>query len=96
MKIFQVTAVALVIASMSIGNLSAQTNTPSTGPSGHVHLPGVNPQLPTLFLIGDSTVRNGHGTGTGGQWGWGDFLAPYFDTNKICVAREIVFGSSAM
>jgi rhamnogalacturonan acetylesterase len=47
-----------------------------------------NPKLPSLFLIGDSTVRNGQGTGTGGQWGWGDFLAPYFNTNKINVVNR--------
>jgi hypothetical protein len=27
--------------------------------------------LPTLFHIGDSTVRNGSGTGANVQWGWG-------------------------
>ncbi|MGC4074293.1 MAG: GDSL-type esterase/lipase family protein [Nibricoccus sp.] len=31
-----------------------------------------NPALPSLFLIGDSTVRNGQGDGSNGQWGWGE------------------------
>jgi rhamnogalacturonan acetylesterase len=26
---------------------------------------------PTLYLIGDSTVKNGQGRGDGGLWGWG-------------------------
>ena len=42
-----------------------------------------NPDLPTLFLIGDSTVRNGRGDGANGQWGWGepivDVLRPVED-----------------
>ena len=54
-----------------------------------------NPNLPSLFLIGDSTVRNGSGTGTGGQWGWGDFLAPYFDTNRINVVNRALGGTSS-
>jgi lysophospholipase L1-like esterase len=55
----------------------------------------LNPKLPSLFLIGDSTVRNGSGTGTGGQWGWGDFLAPYFNTNKINVVNRALGGTSS-
>ncbi len=39
-----------------------------------------NPSLPTLFLIGDSTVRNGRGDGANGQWGWGEPLVDHFDT----------------
>ena len=51
--------------------------------------------LPTLFLVGDSTVRNGFGDGQekGGQWGWGDFLAPYFDTGKLNVCNRAVGGT---
>ncbi len=51
--------------------------------------------LPSLFLIGDSTVRNGRGDGQekGGQWGWGDFVAPYFDTEKINVVNRAVGGT---
>ena len=59
-----------------------------------VNLPA-NPQLPSLFLIGDSTVRNGHGRGDGGQWGWGDFLAPFFDTNRINVVNRALGGTSS-
>lgn len=54
-----------------------------------------NPTLPTLFLIGDSTVRNGRGNGAGGQWGWGDFLEPYFDAQKINVVNRAVGGTSS-
>jgi lysophospholipase L1-like esterase len=51
--------------------------------------------LPTLYLVGNSTVRNGRGDGAGNQWGWGDFIAPYFDTTKINVVNRAVGGLSA-
>jgi lysophospholipase L1-like esterase len=50
---------------------------------------------PTLFLVGNSTVRNGRGDGALGQWGWGDFIAPLFDTTKINVLNRAVGGLSA-
>jgi len=52
-------------------------------------------KLPTLWLIGDSTVRNGRGDGAGGQWGWGDELAPYFEAAKINVVNRAVGGTSS-
>ncbi|MDQ2665555.1 MAG: GDSL-type esterase/lipase family protein, partial [Gemmatimonadota bacterium] len=54
-----------------------------------------NRALPTLYLVGNSTVRNGHGDGAGNQWGWGDYIAPYFDTTKINVLNRAVGGLSA-
>jgi lysophospholipase L1-like esterase len=54
-----------------------------------------NTNLPSLFLIGDSTVRNGQGKGDGGQWGWGDQLAPFFDTGKINVVNRALGGTTA-
>jgi lysophospholipase L1-like esterase len=54
-----------------------------------------NPSLPTLFLIGDSTVRNGHGDGANGQWGWGEPIVDYFDPAKINVVNRAVGGLSS-
>jgi lysophospholipase L1-like esterase len=51
----------------------------------------INPQLPTLFIIGDSTVRNG----TAGQQGWGDPIAAYFDRAKINVVNRAIGGRSS-
>jgi lysophospholipase L1-like esterase len=51
--------------------------------------------LPTLFLVGNSTVRNGRGDGAGGQWGWGDYIKPFFDTTRINVVNRAVGGLSA-
>src|SRR5215213_5698897 len=50
---------------------------------------------PTLYLIGDSTVRNGDGTGRNGQWGWGSYIAGYFDTGKISVQNHAMGGRSS-
>lgn len=50
---------------------------------------------PTLYIIGDSTVRNGSGTGSNGQWGWGSFMAQYFDTTKISVENHAMGGRSS-
>jgi len=52
-------------------------------------------EKPTLFLIGDSTVKNGKGKGDGGLWGWGSFLHEYFDTTKITVKNEALGGTSS-
>jgi rhamnogalacturonan acetylesterase len=49
----------------------------------------------TLFLIGDSTVRNGRGDGANGQWGWGEALAAYFDSGKIAVVNRARGGRSS-
>ena len=54
-----------------------------------------NTNLPSLFIIGDSTVRNGRGRGDGGQWGWGDELAIFFDTSKINVVNRALGGTTS-
>jgi lysophospholipase L1-like esterase len=54
-----------------------------------------NPKLPTLFIIGDSTVRNGQGDGRNGQWGWGDVIGVYFDPSKINVVNWALGGRSS-
>ena len=54
-----------------------------------------DPKLPTLWLVGDSTVRNGHGDGAGGQWGWGEPLVAYFDPAKINVVNRAIGGRSS-
>jgi rhamnogalacturonan acetylesterase len=54
-----------------------------------------NPDLPTLFLIGDSTVRNGRADGANGQWGWGEPIVAYFDPAKLNVVNRAVGGLSS-
>lgn len=53
------------------------------------------PGLRSVFLIGDSTVRNGSGDGSNGQWGWGDYLAKNLDTKRINVVNRAVGGLSS-
>jgi lysophospholipase L1-like esterase len=52
---------------------------------------------PTLFLIGDSTVRHGvNGNGDeDGRWGWGSFLHNLFDTTKVAVENRALGGTSS-
>jgi len=49
----------------------------------------LNPALPTLFIVGDSTARNQ------ADLGWGDHLAHYFDTSRINVANRAIAGHSS-
>lgn len=45
-------------------------------------------QKPAVFIIGDSTVKNGQGNGAGGLWGWGRELPAFFiDLNEL-VAKQ--------
>jgi lysophospholipase L1-like esterase len=58
-----------------------QSNVPKDAP--------LNPKLPTLFIVGDSTARNG------ADLGWGDHFAALFDTGKINVANRARAGRSS-
>jgi lysophospholipase L1-like esterase len=49
------------------------------------------PKLPTLFIVGDSTVK----TGTKGQQGWGDPVGALFDKTKIKVENHAIGGRSS-
>lgn len=50
---------------------------------------------PKFYLIGDSTVKNGKGKGDGGLWGWGNYIAAYFDTTKVSVENDALGGTSS-
>jgi lysophospholipase L1-like esterase len=75
------------------------TPVPDGAPGGGKYSPPTpaNSALPTLWLIGDSTVRNG--TGGDGmnqqQWGWGAPLVMYFDLDKINVVNRAFGGTSS-
>ncbi len=51
-----------------------------------------NAALPTLHIVGDSTVRSG---GKNGMWGWGERIAPFFDAKKINVVNHAIGGRSS-
>ncbi len=50
---------------------------------------------PVLYIIGDSTVKNGDGSGKNGQWGWGTVIDMHFDTNRISVQNHAIGGRSS-
>lgn len=51
---------------------------------------------PVLFLVGNSTMRNGTlGNGNNGQWGWGFFAHMFFDESKITVENQALGGTSS-
>lgn len=52
-------------------------------------------QNPVLFLVGNSTMRNGtRGDGSNGQWGWGYYANQYFDAKRITVENQALGGMS--
>lgn len=80
--------------------LPAAVNTDPSVTARNLVLPQpANPALPSLILIGDSTVRNGRddgqGQGPAGQWGWGNPVAAYFDHSKINVVNRAIGGLSS-
>jgi lysophospholipase L1-like esterase len=58
-----------------------QSSTPKDAP--------LNPKLPTIFIVGDSTARNG------ADLGWGDHFAALFDTSKVNIANRARAGRSS-
>lgn len=58
-------------------------------------MPPANSALPSLILIGDSTIRNGHGRGDQNQWGWGAPIADLFDPARINVVNRAIGGLSS-
>jgi len=86
----------LVLALLHAALLGAQTANPAMllGQGGNAQ--PANPALPTLWIIGDSTVRNGNGSNPGnGQWGWGAPIEYYFDRSKINVVNRAIGGTSS-
>ncbi len=47
-------------------------------------------EKPTIYLIGDSTVRNSNKD----TWGWGSLLANYFDSTKVIINNQAMAGRS--
>jgi len=82
----------LLLAALLPSILHAQTpEAPPDTPAQH-NLPtdaALNPTLPTLFIVGDSTARNGS------NLGWGDHVAPLFDTRRINIANRAIAGRSS-
>jgi len=54
-----------------------------------------NNSLDNVFLVGDSTVRNGAGDGSNDEWGWGDLLTEQLENKKVNVINRAVGGFSS-
>ena len=53
-------------------------------------------QNPVLFLVGNSTMRNGTlGNGKNGQWGWGYYAEDFFNKEMITVENQALGGTSS-
>ncbi len=95
---FKITVHTVIIVCVLSTRVFAQTPLPS--PSAPAVLPSaaahytLNTNLPTLWIVGASAVRNGHDTGGNGQWGWGNPIASFFDRSKINVVNFALGGTS--
>jgi rhamnogalacturonan acetylesterase len=83
---------------VAIAACAGRGQTPAIAPGGAPPTPvqhsravdaPLNPALPTLFIVGDSTARNQ------ADLGWGDHLAHDFDTTRINVANRAIAGRSS-
>lgn len=86
-------SIGVLLSLLLIATTTAFTQTPTTPdapPQTTVaqNTP-LNPALPTVFIVGDSTARNQ------ADLGWGDHFAHYFDTTRINVANRAHAGRSS-
>jgi rhamnogalacturonan acetylesterase len=78
---------ALVAAQAPSGTSIAPPPTPAQRSAPPVQ--PLNPALPTVFIVGDSTARNQ------ADLGWGDHFAHFFNTSRINVANRAIAGRSS-
>ena len=81
----------LVAAAFTASALTQDSLEPPPTPSQTSVAPStpLNPTLPTVFIVGDSTARNQ------ADLGWGDHFSHYFDTTHINVANRARAGRSS-
>jgi len=70
-------------------------DTPANRQSGQSAGSSRKPGRPVVFTIGDSTVKNGSGTGSDGLWGWGAFLGNFLNTDSVTVENYARGGRSS-
>ena len=92
---------AFLLAASELKRMAAMEQPASvvnTDPGANVQLilpEHLKPGIPTIWLIGDSTVRNGRGDGANNQMGWGDELAPFFNLDKVNIVNLAIGGRSS-
>ena len=82
-----VIGISLAIAAVS---LLGQDQRPMVDDSKAAPEKAVEPKLPTLFIVGDSTVKS-----DAPLRGWGQELAQFFDLRKINVVNRAIGGRSS-
>ncbi len=86
----RLSSLAFAISIALSPNVFAQQAPPPTPPQSNIpHGAPLNPALPTVFIVGDSTARNS------ADLGWGDHFAQFFDISRINVANRAIAGRSA-
>jgi rhamnogalacturonan acetylesterase len=91
-RVFLPTLFLACLSPLTAGIASAQSpDRPPDTPSQMAvqHDAPLNPALPTVFVVGDSTARNN------ADLGWGDHFAHLFDTSRINVANRAIAGRSS-
>ena len=83
-------------AQLQISDIPRETQA-APGPARYSPPVPAQSGLPTLWIIGDSTVRNGSkgDNGPTGQWGWGAPIVAYFDLTKINLVNRALGGTSS-
>jgi rhamnogalacturonan acetylesterase len=78
-----------LLASLTV-QAQNQSAPPPTPPQTSVAPnPPLDPKLPIIFIVGDSTARNQ------ADLGWGDHFAHYFDTTRVNIANRARAGRSS-
>jgi len=83
----------LVLSILFVSSILAQTKDdarPIVDDSKDTPEKILNPKLPTLFIVGDSTLKSG-----APLRGWGQELGQFFDQNKINVVNRAIGGRSS-
>jgi hypothetical protein len=92
LRVFSYSIISAVVAIVMICRVHGQgsTNPRDNLPFTNTSLTNVKPDLPTLFICGDSTAANGNPRQRG--WDGGALVIDYFDTNKINLANYSLGG----
>ena len=90
MKLKVVALFALVASNLVA--IAAEDERPIVDAAKVVQEKIANAALPTLHIVGDSTVKSG---GVNGMVGWGERIQPFFDVEKINVVNHAIGGRSA-
>src|SRR3954469_25489674 len=92
MKIKSLISICFIVLTFG-AVLSAQTkddNRPVVDDSKDTPEKVLNPKLPTLFIVGDSTLKS-----NAPLRGWGQELGQFFDPNKLNVVNRAIGGRSS-